>query len=154
MSVSFCLASKELVLPTYLSFSLLSSFIAGNNSHRVLLLPSPTLLCLLCLLCLWSSAASSVTIPSLTSRHSQVPDVISALALEQVPEAHLSLCVPSSLPPCNTHSSSCMLLGLVLPVGSQLQFLLRGAGTRQAQPQQWLLRADFSKVYQDSWLPH
>lgn len=51
-----------------------------------------------------------------------VTDVISALALEEVPEAHLSLCLLSSLPPCCISSSSCVLLELTLPAGSQSQF--------------------------------
>lgn len=62
----------------------------------------------------------------------------------QIPEAHLSLCLLSSLPPCCTHSSSCMLLELALPAGPQLQLLLRGAGTDGHSP---------SKGYWEQFVP-
>lgn len=80
------------VLPTYLCFSLLSSFTDGNSSHRVLRIPSPRLLWPedLCLLSLCSSATPSVTAPSLTLQCSLVPDFVSAPPLKEVSEPYLS----------------------------------------------------------------
>lgn len=51
-----------------------------------------------------------MTTPHPTLQPSLVQDSTSAPPLEQVPEPHISPCLPSSLPPCRTCSSSCMLL--------------------------------------------
>lgn len=92
-TVSFYLASKQLVLHTYLCFSLLSSFTECS--------------CSLLLACSGLSLLASVsgavphppmTTPSLILQHCLVPGFISSPPLEQVLEPYLSSCLPSQQP--------------------------------------------------------
>lgn len=158
--VSFYLASEEFVLPTYLSFSLLPSFIAGNNSYKVLLLPSSTLL--------WPETLPFVPSAPLQQCHILCDNSQPGFMTLSGHRCHFcpssgrgprgtSLTVPPEQPSSLLH----LFLQLHAPGACTasritITFLLRGADTRQAAPAMATESSlqQGSSAYQGSWPSH